>query len=81
MASTCIRALFATRSSIVIPTSYSQAVKEKCWQQAMQEELCALEANETWEVVDCPVGVTLLGCKWVYSIKVKSDGSLDRYKA
>ena len=47
----------------------------------MQEELSALEANKTWDVVDCPVGVTPLGCKWVYSIKVKSDGSLDRYKA
>ena len=46
-----------------------------------QEELCALEANQTWEVVDCPADVMPLGCKWVYSIRVKSDGSLDSYKA
>ena len=32
-------------------------------------------------MVDCPAEVTPLGCKWVYSIEVKSDGSLDRYKA
>ena len=30
---------------------------------------------------DCLAGVTPLGCKWVYSIKVKYEGSLDRYKA
>ncbi|KAL6319714.1 hypothetical protein AAG906_026787 [Vitis piasezkii] len=29
----------------------------------------------------CPPTIVPLGCKWVYSIKVRSDGSLDRYKA
>jgi len=47
----------------------------------MQEELHALEANQTYDIVDCPSGVTLLGCRWVYSVKIKADGSLDRYKA
>jgi hypothetical protein len=40
-----------------------------------------LEDNKTWDVVDCPADVTPLRCKWVYSIKVKSDGNLDKYKA
>jgi hypothetical protein len=46
----------------------------------MQEELFALEANKTLDMVDCPMSVIILGCKWVYYIKVKSNGSLDRYK-
>ncbi|RVX11458.1 hypothetical protein CK203_015748 [Vitis vinifera] len=29
----------------------------------------------------CPPNVKPIGCKWVYSIKFRSDGSLERYKA
>ena len=47
----------------------------------MQEELSALNANHTWDIVDCPSSVTPLGCRWVYSVKIKVDGSLDRHKA
>ena len=47
----------------------------------MAEELLALEANSTWDLVPLPAHVSIIGSKWVYSIKVKSDGSLDRYKA
>jgi hypothetical protein len=47
----------------------------------MQEELQAHEENHTWDIVPCPTGVKSIGCKWVYSIKLRSDGSLDRYKA
>ena len=32
-------------------------------------------------VVPCPSNVKVIGCKWVYSIKLYSDGTLDRYKA
>lgn len=81
MTGTNTSALSSTLSFIAIPTGYSQAVKEQCWQRAIREEIYALEANKTWDVVDCPTGVTPLGCKWVYSIKVKADGSLDMYKA
>jgi hypothetical protein len=47
----------------------------------MQKELQALEENHTWDIVPCPTGVKPIGCKWIYSIKLRSDGSLDRYKA
>lgn len=47
----------------------------------MQEELQALQENHTWDIFPSPSGVKPIGCKWVYSIKLRSDGSLDRYKA
>eukprot|EP00268_Persea_americana_P020974 TRINITY_DN21008_c0_g1_i3.p1 TRINITY_DN21008_c0_g1~~TRINITY_DN21008_c0_g1_i3.p1 ORF type:complete len:139 (-),score=20.40 TRINITY_DN21008_c0_g1_i3:93-509(-) len=47
----------------------------------MNEELLALESNSTWDLVPTPLDASIIGSKWVYSIKVLSDGSLDRYKA
>ena len=34
-----------------------------------------------WELVDLPRGKTIVRCKWVFTIKYKFDGSLERYKA
>ncbi|TXG72680.1 hypothetical protein EZV62_001259 [Acer yangbiense] len=58
----------------------SKVVKHTCWQQAMQDEFDAFHKNGTCEIVSCPPSVKPIGCKWVYNIKLKYDGSLDRYK-
>ena len=34
-----------------------------------------------WTLTSLPVGKKPIGCRWVYKIKHKSDGSIDRYKA
>ncbi|XP_016191912.1 uncharacterized protein LOC107632765 [Arachis ipaensis] len=47
----------------------------------MKDDLDALELNKTWHLFDCLVGVKPVGCKWVYRIICKPDGSVDRYKA
>uniref|UniRef100_A0A2N9IQN3 CCHC-type domain-containing protein n=1 Tax=Fagus sylvatica TaxID=28930 RepID=A0A2N9IQN3_FAGSY len=49
--------------------------------QAMIEELQALEKTHTWDLVDLPRGKSVIGCKWVYKIKNKSDGTIEEYKA
>lgn len=47
----------------------------------MREEMDALEKNKTWEIVEKPKEKNLVGCKWVFTLKYKADGSLERYKA
>ena len=47
----------------------------------MHEELVALEENGTWDMVDRQTNATAIGSKWVYSVKMKVDGSLYRYNA
>ena len=47
----------------------------------MKEELYALTKNHTWDLVTLPLGQSVVGCKWIYKIKTRSDGSIERYKA
>ncbi|KAK6143486.1 hypothetical protein DH2020_023834 [Rehmannia glutinosa] len=47
----------------------------------MQRELAALEQNNTWILTSLPPGKRAIGCKWVYKVKMKPDGTVERYKA
>jgi hypothetical protein len=47
----------------------------------MDEEMAALDANATWELVALPKDKKAIGCKWVYKIKHDVDGSMNIYKA
>lgn len=46
----------------------------------MENELQALAITHTWDIVDFPHGKKPIGCKWVFKIKFKADGSIERYK-
>ncbi|TLX69449.1 hypothetical protein E9993_23005, partial [Labilibacter sediminis] len=63
------------------PMSFKEAVSDPLWQTAMAEELTALHQTHTWDLVPLPPGKHKIGCRWVYKIKTKSDGSIERYKA
>jgi hypothetical protein len=47
----------------------------------MDHEFDALVKNKTWHLVPSQKGTNVIDCNWVYRIKRKVDGSLDRYKA
>jgi len=63
------------------PSTYKEAYGILEWQNAMSEELAALDRTGTWEIVPLPSHAVPITCKWVFKIKTKSDGSLERYKA
>uniref|UniRef100_A0A2N9F0L7 Reverse transcriptase Ty1/copia-type domain-containing protein n=1 Tax=Fagus sylvatica TaxID=28930 RepID=A0A2N9F0L7_FAGSY len=73
--------LAAVDSSITEPTCYSTAVKISEWRTAMNLEFDALLKNKTWSLVPQSQARNLVGCKWVFRIKRKADGSIERYKA
>ena len=59
-----------------ITSSYSSE-----WCEAMEDEYRSLLKNKTWELVERPEGVNIVGNKWVYKLKRNSDGDIDSFKA
>jgi len=64
----------------VEPTCFEQAAKNPKWDNAMDEEMAALDANATWELVVLLKDKKTIGCKWVYKVKHNADGSVSIYK-
>ncbi|XP_073225688.1 uncharacterized protein [Cicer arietinum] len=79
--STAYKSYLFALSYIPEPCSYTQAIKFDCWKHAMDQEIQALEHNNSWELIDLPDDKTLIGCKWVFKTKLNSDGSIERHKA
>ena len=71
---------FSALASLQEPHTFHKASSNPLWQQAMKEELDALNKTGTWDMVDLPSGKSSIGCKWVYKIKTRSDDTVDRYK-
>ncbi|KAM0029928.1 putative RNA-directed DNA polymerase [Helianthus debilis subsp. tardiflorus] len=64
-----------------LPNSVEQALDSENWKDAMEIEMEALLRNKTWEKCVLPPGKKTVGCRWVFTIKHKPDGSIERYKA
>ena len=64
-----------------IPKTSAEALTILHWKLAMEEELNALEANHTWDVVQLPPTKKPIGCRWVFTVKYLSNGQIERYKA
>lgn len=60
--------------------SVKTALCDLSWLQVMDEEISILHDNNTWVIVPRPSHTNVVGSKWVYQIKYKEDGSIDRLK-
>jgi hypothetical protein len=75
-----LKAFVHELSSCLVPTNIHEALTNPKWTQDVKEELEALQKNGTWTLVPLPKGKKTMGCKWVFSIKHKADGSIDQCK-
>ncbi|KAL0422710.1 UNVERIFIED_CONTAM: Copia protein [Sesamum latifolium] len=75
------KAFLAAITSYDEPKSFFQAIKHEYWKEAMKKEIEALEKNETWTLEPLPQGKHAIDFKWVYKIKFKPNGEVERYKA
>lgn len=67
-----------------IPETVEQAMNStdaEKWKAAMMDEMESLEKNSTWKLVDLPPHQKAISNKWIFQIKLKTDGTVDRYKA
>jgi hypothetical protein len=62
------------------PHSLEDVFHDKNRKLAMNDKFHALIKNKTWHLVPPQKGSNIIDCMWVYKIKIKQDGSLDRYK-
>ena len=77
----------AELGDVRIPKSYRQAMNSQhCsqWKEAIAKELGGLLALRTWDMVPAssmPPGSNLMHCHYVFTVKRKADGSIEKFKA
>ena len=47
----------------------------------MKAEIQVLHSNDTWSFISFHHSMNIIVCCWVYKIKHRVDGSIERYKA
>ena len=75
---------YAFLTSTSEPRSYHEAMTRddaQLWHVATEQEYNALQEHGAWELCELPPGRKAIGSRWVYKVKLNSDGSVERYKA
>lgn len=74
-----LKAMFTT--TLPHPITFSQAVSDPQWCTAMENELNALLENGTGLLWPRPLDQNVIRNKWVFKLKQKPDGTIERQKA
>ena len=67
--------------STIIPKNIHTTLECPEWKNAFMEEMKALEKIKTLEICALPKEHKTVGCTWVFTLKYKADGTLDRHKS
>eukprot|EP00253_Pinus_taeda_P010962 PITA_10962 len=76
-----MNSLFALFCHVDDPIHFEEAINDKKWIEAMDEEMNATERNKTWDLVELPKGKEVIGVKWVYKTNSNDEGKIERHKA
>lgn len=71
-------------NSIVVPKNVKQARNSEHnlqWIEAMKSELTSMDEKNVFVKVQRPKNKQVLPVNWLYKVKYKSDGSIDKFKA
>ncbi|KAK9137599.1 hypothetical protein Sjap_008193 [Stephania japonica] len=75
------QAFHATVSRSPLPRNPVDALRDRNWKIAMDDEYNALINNKTWELVPRPPDVNVIRSMWIFTHKIHSNGDFARHKA
>lgn len=75
------RAFVTNIGQVETPRNIEEALSSPKWKVAVCEEITTLKNNGTWELTELPSGKKTVGCKWLFTTKYNSDGSVNMHKA
>ena len=75
---------FITLLTKAEPQTYKEAMstlEAPYWQEVVNDEINSIMQNHTWELVNLSLGNKPISCKWIFKRKLRTDGTIDKYKA
>ena len=69
-------AFISTLSSVSLPKTVHEALSHPGYKHAMVEEMDTLHSTGKWGLVTLPADKSPIGCRWVYTVKIGSDGGV-----
>lgn len=59
------------------PRTYNEAMTSV---DAINREMDSIMTNNTWYLIDFPSGCNTIGCKWIFRKKLRTDGTIEKFK-
>jgi len=65
------------------PQTFKEAMstpKAQMWKETINSEIESILSNHTWELTNLPPSSKSIGSEWIFKMKLKPDGSINKYK-